>query len=665
MSLSENGPESQLTIHFSLPVGVDAGDLRFSIYDGWENILPQWNKRALDGAGSTVLSLPNGLYTVRWEYANILKEKVVRLPQQKEVEISVLLQTPAPVPGAADTHEYYSAYNGSIARDEKTGVPLGDPGNLNSRLYLLIRPHNREAYHGEDVAAGLTLMDENLEPLYAMRDQARLDSWGGSLLCSLPAAPGRYFLKFDGEPATPTSAEKLPRLFPLHLFAGWQTRLFLFYESGQPNFSSASLSLIKLDYQDSHDYERQERFSDDAAVEMALNGLQSNVLELPKKIERALLVGKFENPMLGLLGAHYLLSHPDGSKSRPDQESNWRNTADMVLSNLNNLLSDSPDVAALRFKAALRFAGDGRFPMPVEPVAKLPLLRASVEALLEADSETVVAIEEGSLLERLAPNLYFDSPWATFRPPTEKRMGDSSGKEKETTRDVDEGGTHYDEPAGWESEDWLANSIQEALKYSAIQKGKGKDPDWNRLSTSLGVPYRKMMRVVQEVKNQQTQIGGKGNVQADKIEANHSQVGGSGNTQLITSNENSDTITVGNITGSTGVAVGKNISQMIHLAPGPSKDEIEKAFTEISEKLDAMQAGPKKTQAEMAVTGLIEEANRGEEASESNVSDWMNLLAQAAADAFDVAVTAFANPIAGLGLAFKKVAERAKQEKGK
>jgi hypothetical protein len=587
-----------------------------------------------------------------------LKEEVIRLPQQTEVEISFLLQTPAPVPGAADTHEYYSTYNGTITRDEKTGVSLGDPGKLNSRLHLLLRPHNRKAYQGEDVAAGLTLMDEDLKPLYAMRDQSSFDAWGGSLLCSLPAASGRYFLKYEGEPATPNTAEKLPRLFPLHLFAGWQTRLFLFYESGQPNFASASLSLIRLDYQDSNDYERQERFSDDAAVEMALNGLHSNVLELPKKIERALLMGKFENPLLGLLGAHYLLNHPDASKSKPDLESSWRNTAEMVLFNLNNLLNESPDVAALRFKAAARFAGDERCPMPVQPIGTVPLLRASVEALLEADSETVVAIEEGSLLEGLASNLYFDTPWATFQPPAEKRMGDSWPPEEETTPDVDE-------PAGWESEDWLANSIKDVLKYSATEKGKGKDPNWNRLSTSLGVPYRKMMRVVQVVKTQQTQIGGMGNVQAENVQASHSQVGGGGNTQINARDVNSNSINVGDIIGNQGVAVGSNIRQNINITQGRSSDEIAKAFSTLLEAVQAKPDGPEKTMAQTAVQGLQEEATKDKQADESNVQKWISFLGTMAPDIWKVAVDTFTNPIKGLSTVFEKVAERAKAEKQK
>lgn len=664
MSPSDDLSLTDLTLRFNLPVGVDPRDLRFSVYDGWENLLPKWNKRTLEDFNNPVLRLPIGIYTVRWEYGDILDEKVIRLPQQKEVEISVLLQTPAPVPGAADTHEYYSTYNGTIARDEKTGVPLGDAGKLNSRLHLLLRSRNHESYHGEDLADGLVLLDENLKPLYEMKSQARVDTWGGSLLCSLPATSRRYVLEYRGGPSASAHPEKLPRLFPLHLFAGWETRLFIFFDAGQPNFASASLSLVRLGYDDSYDFERRERLQIDAAFDMALKGLQNNILELPKQIEQILLMGKFDNPMMGLLGAHYLLRHPKASASNPAQESHWRDTADMVLSNMEYLLPDSPDLMALRYKAALRFAGDGRFSLPSKPVGKLPLLRASVEALLEADSDSVVAIEEGSLLERLAPNLYFDSPWATFQPLMKKQADTPWGAPGESRRDIESEDAYYDEPAGWEGDDWLENSVQQALKYTTTQKGKGADPDWNRLSTSLGVPYRRMMRVVQMVKNQQTQIGGMGNVQADQIEASNSQIGGSGNTQINAQNMNSNNITVGDINGSTGVVVGRN-NVVTVTTQGTPLDEFDKVFTDLQKMVSQMPAGDERSEARDAVDKLQAEAKKRNDANETRILKYLNFLFETAPDIWQVAVDTFISPIKGLSTVFMDAAKHAKAEKGK
>ena len=125
----------------------------------------------------------------------------------------------------------------------------------------------------------------------------------------------------------------------------------------------------------------------------------------------------------------------------------------------------------------------------------------------------------------------------------------------------------------------------------------------------------------------------------------------------------SGNIKVGNISSATGVAIGHGARATVN--QGASAEEIAKAFAAITEKINAMPEGPKKTMAQTAVQGLGEEAKKGDEADEAKVNEWMNFLAQTASDALDVAVTTFANPIAGLGLTFKKVAERAKEEKAK
>jgi hypothetical protein len=75
--------------------------------------------------------------------------------------------------------------------------------------------------------------------------------------------------------------------------------------------------------------------------------------------------------------------------------------------------------------------------------------------------------------------------------------------------------------------------------------------------------------------------------------------------------------------------------------------------------------GPEKTMAQTAVQGLQGEAAKGEQADESKVQKWFTFLAGMAPDIRNVAVDTFTNPIKGLSTVFKKVAERAKAEKGK
>ena len=150
----------------------------------------------------------------------------------------------------------------------------------------------------------------------------------------------------------------------------------------------------------------------------------------------------------------------------------------------------------------------------------------------------------------------------------------------------------------------------------------------------------------------------------DSVEKGGTVVGTSiGNAQQIGGQRQyGDNISMGDVTGS-NIVVGNN--NRVSLTHGASMEDFVKVFALITEKIGAMPDGPKKKMAETAVQGLEEEAAKGDDADETKVKEWMNFLAETASDAFDVAVASFTNPIAGLSMVFKKVAERAKAEKGK
>lgn len=106
---------------------------------------------------------------------------------------------------------------------------------------------------------------------------------------------------------------------------------------------------------------------------------------------------------------------------------------------------------------------------------------------------------------------------------------------------------------------------------------------------------------------------------------------------------------------------GNNISQ----TAGTSVNEIAKAFATIREKASQERELAKKEDALDAVKKLKAEADRGEQAEEGRVQRWFAFLAEASADAWDVAVTTLSNPGLGLGTAFKKIVQRAKEEREK
>ena len=122
-------------------------------------------------------------------------------------------------------------------------------------------------------------------------------------------------------------------------------------------------------------------------------------------------------------------------------------------------------------------------------------------------------------------------------------------------------------------------------------------------------------------------------------------------------------ISVGDISGSKGIAIGHGASASVTEGGAAGLNEIADAFAKITHAVNRLPEGPNKTIAQQAVQGLQTEAKKGNQADEKSVGDWFNFLAQAAPDAFEVAIATFANPIVGLGLAFKKIADRAKQEK--
>lgn len=119
-------------------------------------------------------------------------------------------------------------------------------------------------------------------------------------------------------------------------------------------------------------------------------------------------------------------------------------------------------------------------------------------------------------------------------------------------------------------------------------------------------------------------------------------------------------ITVGDISGGTGIAIGSGAQAIVTQNMGVEVDHIAAAFKGIEQALTAMPAGRHKESAKRAVKNLKAEAQKGEQADETKAQKWMNFLAETAPDVWEVAIDTFTNPIKGIGTVFKKIAEKAK-----
>ena len=152
-----------------------------------------------------------------------------------------------------------------------------------------------------------------------------------------------------------------PRQASMWVAPGRDTRAFLHFGAG-PVFATA---FLQMPYGGSAF--RGQTF-DGSLLDGALAGLQSHFDVVDRAMLDALLMHKWDDPMLGLVGAHLLLRSDD-----PDIR-----LVHTVHDNLSGLLGfDQPDVQGVAAHANLVLDLD----LPVGELWEIPMLRASAGAL--------------------------------------------------------------------------------------------------------------------------------------------------------------------------------------------------------------------------------------------------------------------------------------------
>jgi hypothetical protein len=119
-------------------------------------------------------------------------------------------------------------------------------------------------------------------------------------------------------------------------------------------------------------------------------------------------------------------------------------------------------------------------------------------------------------------------------------------------------------------------------------------------------------------------------------------------------------ISVGNISNSSGIAIGSNAQAQVNQFN--LNNNIEDAFALIDKETARIKDEGKKNDAYKALSELKIEAKKGEQADEKRVQGWLAFLANIAPDVWEVAIETFINPVKGIGMVFKKVSEKAKAE---
>lgn len=373
------------------------------------------------GYGRIQSELPTGFYTVQYKAVEAMEQREIALrPDQpltldEPPELAFASAAPLAHTAAADKTHQENAQR--LSRAEPLALGQG------SQLFVFVRdvapggrthPAKGLSLHrlsGERLA----LFDEVFES-GGGRNQAR---WGGR---NLALDPGLYRLRLALRRGR--AIEMLAPACP-----NWQSQVFLLRQvvggaggagraAGSPMLDFNNATQLMARPGEGFDPWRtpsvQKRLpsymagEDLRLIELARQALARGYRGIQAKDLHDMLWGKWEDPLLGILGLHLLLR-----QENPDLD-----LAETVIGRLRGPILNEfrhPDVEILALEVARRH---GRTP-EVAPFTAPPMLRASWNYLVQATAGRPDLIQPGSLASQIADRLWGASAWLIWLAPPE------------------------------------------------------------------------------------------------------------------------------------------------------------------------------------------------------------------------------------------------------
>jgi hypothetical protein len=123
-----------------------------------------------------------------------------------------------------------------------------------------------------------------------------------------------------------------------------------------------------------------------------------------------------------------------------------------------------------------------------------------------------------------------------------------------------------------------------------------------------------------------------------------------------------DQISVGDIKGSQGVAIGRGAR--VQIQSGIGAKELAELFSPVYQKIESRRPDPLVEKEEITdrVKRIEKEVASGDKAEPTKVERWLRNLAAMAPDILDVTVAAITNPVAGISMTVRKIAQKVKEE---
>jgi hypothetical protein len=329
-------------------------------------------------------AFPFGIYKVKIRIGRSITESIIFLDGDIELQVAgqdssapdavlsdlaaqvnmsqPVVASAAPLPGSSLSHEFHTLALDAMAQPASpTNGAIGSVSPTTAEIQIMARVWSGRQPTLKQVRPWqhTELLDAEGGVLSRLIDlPAQSDEGDPFVTQQLAVSPGTYFLRHRlGDGRVLECALTVP--------SGWTVQAFLLAVAAGENETPTPPEALQLNRYTILMKPVGQRSTDtnlDQVLETARLALIDERRILNKELE-TLLLGKFENPMAGILGAHLLLLEEE---RRPGGPSRRFKMLDEVIGNLRRLVGDShPDVEALSLRcptSSLRAAKPFRMP---------------------------------------------------------------------------------------------------------------------------------------------------------------------------------------------------------------------------------------------------------------------------------------------------------------
>lgn len=372
------------------------------------------------GAGNLDVNLQRGVYLIRARVGDSeFSELTVLKKDARTVEVPHLSFTSAaPLEQTAKTHEYQK--EAAAAHSTKVHVTAGE----GSWIYLFVRdwtsPQNRSAVPPvQNPMRCLRLLDAQ-EQLIANLETASFcgadeDPWAA---CNIAVNSGSYILElqFEGSQNLETANGDWAKVRAIRQTVvaspGWQTQVFCLLREYEGAGRSADLNHATIFMSRGLGFRPDDQNA--RLTELARLSLETGRVNVGNDEMKLILQGKFENPMLGIYGAHLTLLQRERRRRRgseikfsPDLTEWSEDGLEHVVSRLRDLVQvPHPDIEAVALAAEL--------PLNLNEFSLPPMFRRSWSIICDATVSQTSLVPAGSPAERAGCGLWGDGQWLTW-----------------------------------------------------------------------------------------------------------------------------------------------------------------------------------------------------------------------------------------------------------